>query len=201
MSCERMTRLAMTGRSSSRRRTAAEVSSQLVSMPRMRLVTAEEVGDDALIRGGCPGMFADDLLDDHAVAVEQKAFRYPGRLVDPLDVAARVVQNLEGEAQLVHEAADVLRVPVVDADRQDAQPLGPQLAVELFHCGHFGAAGDAPGGPDVDQGDLAFRLLLDRDRILGAQAHGAVIRRALTHFDAFELRAEAHQRRGAQPTG
>src|SRR5262245_57493751 len=82
MSWERMTRLASAGFPSSIRRTAADVSSQLVSMPRMRLVaTTEQFGDDALVGDRAPGMLADDFLHDDAVPVEQKALRNAGGLV------------------------------------------------------------------------------------------------------------------------
>src|SRR6266513_2677891 len=110
-----MTRLASTGVPSSMRSTAAEVSSQLVSMPRMRLVTTELFGDDALVGRRAPGVFTDHLLHDDPVLVEQKALGHARGLIDPLDPAALIVQHLEGQPQLPHEVLHVLRGSLVDA--------------------------------------------------------------------------------------
>src|SRR5436309_262065 len=116
MSWERMTRLRSAGWPLPRVRTAAEVSSQLVSMPRIVLVATEEVGHEALVGRRAPGVLPDDFFHDEAVPVQQEAFGIPRGLVDPLDVAALVVQNVEGDAELPDE---VLHVPgiLVDADR------------------------------------------------------------------------------------
>src|ERR1044071_8989468 len=157
MSCERMTRLASAGRPFSVRSTAAEVSSQLVSMPRTRLIATEQLGHQALVRDGAPGMLADDLLDDDPLLVEEEALRHSGRLVDLLDVAAPVVEDLEGEAQLVRERAHLLDVTVVDAHGDDAEPLRPELAPHLLDGRHLRAAGNAPGRPDVDEAEVRVR--------------------------------------------
>src|SRR5688572_1131359 len=199
MSWERMTRLSSTGRPSATRRTAAEVSSQLVSMPRTRLVATEEIGHQAPVGGRAPGMLPDDFLHDHAVLVQQQALGDAGGLIDPLDISALVVEDVEGEPQLLDERRHVARVPVVDAHRDDPEAARSQLLIELLHRRHLGPAGNAPGGPDVYQGHLALAGLVQRDRILGAEPDRGVVGRPAAHFDALDLGAERHQRPGAEP--
>ena len=73
-------------------------------------------------------MLADDFLNDHPVLVEQKAFGDPGGLVNPLDVAGAVLENLEADPELLDEALDVSRIPLVNADCKDAETFGAELA-------------------------------------------------------------------------
>src|ERR1041385_6186216 len=106
MSWERMTRLRSEGRPFFRSRTAAEVSSQLVSMPRIGLVATDGAGPEARVGSVAPGVLPDDLLDDEGLLVEEEALRHAGGLVDLLDAHAQVVQALEGETVIPGEAPD-----------------------------------------------------------------------------------------------
>src|SRR5688572_15316074 len=107
-SCDRITWPAMEPTPPSARRTAAEVSSQDVSMPRIQPATlALGLGEEALHRapvgGRAPVVGADHPLHQDPPAVEQEALRHSGGLVEPLDGPAPVVKDVEGEAELLGE--------------------------------------------------------------------------------------------------
>src|SRR5688572_17930022 len=98
-SCDRITWPAMEPTPPSARSTAAEVSSQDVSMPRIQPGTlALGLGEKALHRaavgGRAPVMGADHPLDQDAPPVEQKALGHARGLVEPLHRAAPVVQDV-----------------------------------------------------------------------------------------------------------
>src|SRR5688572_33497275 len=96
----------------SARSTAAEVSSQDVSMPRIQPGTsALGLGQEALHRapvgGRAPVVGADHPLHQDPAPVEQEALGDAGGLIKPLDGSAPVVEDVEGEAELLGEGDDV----------------------------------------------------------------------------------------------
>src|SRR5919106_6172686 len=97
-SCDRITWPAMEPTPPSARSTAAEVSSQDVSMPRIQPCTlALGLGEEALHRapvgGRAPVVRADDPLHQDAAPVEQEALGDTGRLVQALDAPRPVVED------------------------------------------------------------------------------------------------------------
>ena len=96
---------------------------------------------------------ADQLVDDGAVAPDDEGFRHA--IDAPFDRGAAVAvdaDNAERIAVAAEEAPGVVgRVLVVDADQ-----LQPLVLAELGQQRRFVMARHAPGGPDVDDADLAL---------------------------------------------
>src|SRR6478672_7741450 len=114
-SCDRMTSDSSVASSPRPESTAADVSSHDVSMPRMRVtssarrgVGAEQLADQRAIGLGAPVGGADDLLPDRPVAGDDEGLRVAGDLVVARRDRRRIVQDLEGEAEVLHELADVV---------------------------------------------------------------------------------------------
>src|SRR5687767_8892648 len=77
--------------------------------------------DEPAVYRRVPVVLADDPLDDHALPVDQEALGHAGGLIDLLHPAGRVVQDVEGEAQLRREVADFRGVTLVYAHRRDPE--------------------------------------------------------------------------------
>src|SRR6266540_4413933 len=142
----------------------------------IRLARIEQPPDDGLVDGPIPLRRADHFLHDDAVAVDQEALRYAHRLVARPNRAARIVQDVEGEAHFVHERHDLVGAFLcggveriaVDTHRQDAEVGARELLVQPLHGGHFDAARRAPSGPHVDENHLAA-VIRERHRPAGAE--------------------------------
>src|SRR5688572_21018454 len=161
--------------------TAAEVSSQDVSIPRIQPATLllgllQQALDRRDVGRRAPVVGADHPLDQLPPAIEQEALGHAGGLIEPLDRAGPVVQDVEAEVQLAGEGGDVLGAALVDADRGDAKAPGAHRVVEPLHGRHLLAAGHAPGRPDVYQRD-GPPVILQRDRVSGGQVDGLETRR------------------------
>src|SRR2546428_10146106 len=76
--------------------------------------------DEGLVDGSVPLRRARHLLDDHAVTVDHPALGDAGRLVGPLDRAAGVAQDVEGQAELASEPPAEADSVLVHADLHDA---------------------------------------------------------------------------------
>src|SRR6266568_4181106 len=181
------------------RKIAAPLMGQFRVNSWIRLARIEQPPDQRLVDGAIPLRRADHLLHDDAVAVDQEALRHPRGLVAVADRAARVVQNVEREAHVVHEGHDlagpllfggVERV-AVDAHRHDPEVGARELLVQPLHRRHLHAAWRAPGGPHVQQDDLAA-VIGQRGRAAAAQVRAVKRRRRSAHFDQVELRPQLH---------
>src|SRR6185312_9855699 len=83
----------------------------------------EQGGHQRAIGGRVPERGADDLLADHTIASDDERLGHAGRLVRLGDGALGIVQHLEGQAVMMHEIADGLRLGrVIDAHRHNVQP-------------------------------------------------------------------------------
>ncbi len=101
-------------------------------------------------------MRRDLLLADLAVASDHERLGHAGRLVRARDRARGIVQDVEGEAILLHEIANrLLGAGIVDAHGHDGEAPGTEVAVQRLDARHLAAAGEAPRGPQVEQHDLA----------------------------------------------
>src|SRR5688572_2982370 len=183
----------------SARITAAEVSSQDVSMPRIQPATLllglfQQPLDGGDVGRRAPVVGADHPLDQLAPAVEQEALGHTGGLIEPLDRAAPVVQDVEAEVQLAGEGGDVLGAALVDADRGDPEAPGADRVEEPLHGRHLLAAGYAPGGPDVHQRH-GSPVILQRDRVAGGEVDGLEVRRLAVDLHAAFGRHPGERRR------
>src|SRR6185437_3282990 len=131
---------------------------------------------------------ADHLLPDHAVAPDDERLRHAGGLIARLDGPGFVVQDLERQAVLAREVTNGLLVTgIVDADRDDPEPVRPERALELLDARHLDAAWRAPRCPDVEQDHLA--AIISERACPGRRGDGLCVEvgRARTHRHGEEL--------------
>src|SRR5216117_1943031 len=83
--------------------TAASLIGQLRAIRSPRLPRIDELPDQGLVRRPVPLRRADDLLDDDAVPLDHEALRHPRGLVESLDGAGAVVQDVEAEPERSEE--------------------------------------------------------------------------------------------------
>src|SRR5438105_470974 len=170
------------------------------------LTGIDELSNEQLVHWSVPFRRADHLLDDDAVAVDHEALGNAGGLIDLLDAAALVLEDVEPEPQLPHEVHHAARVAVVDAYRDDREVRSGELRVQPLERRHLDPARRAPGGPHVEQDDLAA-VIGERRGPPRAQVHGSKRGRARAHCDQVELGpdlrrqryAEDQRRRGPDP--
>src|ERR1700682_2249244 len=176
ISCERITRDFWETSSPSPSRTAADVSSHEVSIPRMRVTCASALSrlhqksiHERTRFSGIPVGGRHQLLSDHAVLPNDERLRVTGDIVRIRDSGLRVVQHLEGKPILLHERADGgVGAGIVDADRYDLESLRRVRLVKRFNARHLDTARQAPGWPDVDHEHFAAIVgesLFSRNRI------------------------------------
>src|SRR5581483_5996417 len=154
--------------------------------------------DQRPVHRGVPVVRADHPLHDHAPPVEQEALRHPGGLIDLLDPAGAVLEQIEAEPEPLAEVPDLDGVALVDAHRRDAEPAGSERPVELLHGRHLDPAGLAPGGPDVHQRDRAAIAVPEAHRVSGGEVHRPEVRRPAPDGDGRPSPAVAHQRADAE---
>src|SRR3989454_1301023 len=128
---------------------AASLSSQFRRKNCPTLPGIDEPPDERLVHGPVPLGRADHLLDDHAVAVDHEALRDAGRLVEPLDRARAIVQDLEAEPEILGEPRHDGRPLLVHAHRHDPEVRAAEAAGQPLQRRHLDAARLAPraGGP------------------------------------------------------
>src|SRR5450432_2358238 len=115
----------------------------------------EQLGDDGAVGRAVPVRRPDDLLPDDAVACDHERLWYTGGLIVVHDLSRRIIENLEGQPELLHECANLLfEAGVVDADGDDLEPLRPHRLMQLLDRGHLIAARQAERAPDVEKHDL-----------------------------------------------
>src|SRR5205807_790950 len=116
---------------------AASLSSQFRRKNCPTLPGIDESPDEGLVHRPVPLRRADHLLDDHAVAVDHEALGNAGRLVELLDRARAVVQDLEAEPEVPGELRHDLRPLLVHAHRHDPQLAAAEPSGELLHLRHL----------------------------------------------------------------
>src|ERR1700729_2653864 len=99
---------------------------------------------------------ADQFVQNRAVAPDDKSF---GHAIDaPFDRGAAIAVDADDAERVAVAAEEAPRVVgcvlVVDADQ-----LQPLVLAELRQQRRFVVAGHAPGGPDIDQADLALEQI------------------------------------------
>src|SRR6267143_1928129 len=165
MSCERITRDFCETSFPSPSRTAADVSSHEVSMPRMRVTPASARSRLRPLRQksihkrtrfrGIPVGGRHQLLSDHAVSPNDESLRVTGDVVRIRDSSLGVVQHLEGKPVLLHERADGgVGAGVVDAHSNNFQPLRRVRLVQRLYARHLHSTRQAPGCPHIDHEDF-----------------------------------------------
>ena len=111
-----------------------------------------EIADDL---GAGPGLGADELPAEDAVAVDDVGFGDLGGAVEGVDACVGVADGAEVDVVLLEEAAvDV--VVLVHADADDGE-VG-HLVLEGEEAGELFDAGGAPGCPQIEDDDLAAKL-------------------------------------------
>src|SRR5712691_1035988 len=103
------------------RNTAASLIGQLRVTSRVRLPAIDEPPQQGLVHWAVPLRGANDLLDDQPVAVDHEALWDTGRLVDLLDRPRPVMQDLEGQAEVLGELAHHRGIVLVDADGHEPE--------------------------------------------------------------------------------
>src|SRR3569833_1091911 len=104
-----------------------------------------------------PGLGRDELLDHLAVLVNQIAFRILDGAVGEIDFLVGIARGLVRERKALQEV--LIRVLVfIDADAEHYQSYGRELAGHLDARGNFVEAGDAPGGPEIQEQQLAAEI-------------------------------------------
>src|SRR5947199_8181826 len=156
--------------------TAKKITASLIPQCRVNscpmLTGIDELPDEQLVHRSVPFRRADHLLDDDPVPVDHEALGDAGGLIDLLDAAALVLEDVEAEHQLPHERHDRARVSVVDAHRDDPEVRPRELPVQSLERRHLDPARRAPGGPHVEQDDPAA-VVGERRGPSAAQVHGA----------------------------
>src|SRR5881397_3092231 len=109
---------------------AASLMGQLRTNSCPRLPRIDQLPDQGLGDGSVPLRGPDHLLDDDPVAVDDEALGHAGGLVDPLDHARAILQDIKREAELAREHRDRTRIGVVDAHRHDVKVAAGELAVQ-----------------------------------------------------------------------
>src|SRR5829696_7155610 len=181
-----MTSEARDGTPFSQRTTEAEVSSHDVSMPSTSWAilsppVVEESRDQRSIHRRVPIVGPDYALHNDAVPIQQKALRHPGGLVDLLHLGAPILQQVEGQTQVLAEGPDILGRPLVDAHGGNLESIRSEGMVQALHGGHLDPARLTPGGPHVDQGDCSPVMAPETDRIAGGEVHGVKVWRPRSH--------------------
>src|SRR5216117_1406171 len=85
------------------KKTAASLIGQFRATKPPRLTRIDELPDQDLVDRPVPLRRADDLLDDDAVSLDHEALRHPRGLVEALDGAGAVVQDVEAEPERSEE--------------------------------------------------------------------------------------------------
>src|SRR5262245_29212084 len=98
---------------------AASLMGQLSRTRRPSLPRIEQAAHQDGVHGIIPLDRADHLLDDDAFAVDQEALGDAGGLIETLHVRGLVVEDVERQAQLLHERLDDLGPILVDAHGDD----------------------------------------------------------------------------------
>src|SRR5437899_9953889 len=129
--------------------TAKKIAASLIPQFRVNscpmLTGIDELPDEQLVHRSVPFRRADHLLDDDPVPVDHEALGEAGGLIDLLDAAALVLEDVEAEPQLPHERHDRARVSVVDAHRDDREVRPRELPVQSLERRHLDPARRAPG--------------------------------------------------------
>src|SRR6185503_7020081 len=182
----------------SQRTTEAEVSSQEVSIPstsRAILLSTlvEQSRDQRPIHRRAPIVSPDHAFHDYALTIEQEALRNPRCLIDLLHLGAPILEQVEGETEVLAKGPDVLGRSLVDAHGGDFESMRSEGAIQPLHGGHFDPAGLTPGGPHVDQGYLSPVTASQTDRITGGEIHGVKVRRPGADRDLLHVRPVSGQ--------
>src|SRR5438876_12269018 len=179
------------------KKTAASLIGQFRATNPPRLTRIDELPDQDLVDRPVPIRRADDLLDDDAVPLDHEALRHPRGLVESLDGTGAVVQDVEAEAELPRELQHGGAVRLVDADRHDGKVVPGELAMQPLHGRHLDATRLAPGGPDVDQDDLAA-VVGERGRAPRAQVDRSELGGSGPDRHEVELRPDLDHQRHAE---
>src|SRR2546423_3174 len=160
MSCDRITSDFWVTSSPCPSSTAAEVSSQEVSIPRILAMLLGSLAQQAIDERSCVGRIPirglHQLFSDDAVAPDDERLRIAGNVVRFGDLPPGIVENLEGQPVLAGERPDRrLGSRIVDAYCYDLQPLRPVSFVQRLDARHLHPTRQAPCRPDVDHEDLA----------------------------------------------
>src|SRR4029077_14003827 len=142
------------------------------SCPRLPRTVIDQSPDQGFVHRTIPLRGADHFLDDHPVAIDHPALGHAGRLIGLLDGGRLVVQDVEAEPQLARERHDHGIVLLVDAHRHYPEIAAPpEPAIQALHRRHLHATRQAPGGPNVEQHDLAT-VVGERRGASGPQVFG-----------------------------
>src|SRR6185295_3638572 len=154
--------------------TAADVSSQDVSIPKILVIAVgfprpaspvprpsfrplgqQPVHQRPRVRR-IPVGRAHQLLPNDAVLADDERLGISGDVVGLGDLSLSVVKDLEREPVLSGEGADRrLGARIIDADSYDLQPLWGVVLVQRFDARHLHPARQAPRRPDVQHQYLA----------------------------------------------
>src|SRR5438034_3726274 len=179
---------------------AASLIGQLRRNSWPKLPAIEQRPYEGLVHRGVPLLGADDLLDDDAVAVDHEALWHARRLQRLADRPRAILQDVEVEAEVVHELHHNFRPVLIHAHGDDAEVAPLEVLAELLHRGHLEAAGVAPGRPDVEEHDLPAVVREGRG-LAGARVHDAKVGSARAGSDQVELGAELDRERDAEHDG
>src|SRR5207247_9909658 len=99
--------------------TAKKMAASLIGQLRAKscpmLTRIDELSDEDLVHRPVPFRRADHLLDDDAIPVDDEALRDAGGLINPLDGALLVLEDVEAEPQLAREPQHHARAAIVYA--------------------------------------------------------------------------------------
>src|SRR5437879_350340 len=96
----------------------------------------------------------EDLVRDHALAVDQERDRQRANPVQAHHHCLRIVGNGEGQPQGIPVGSRHSGPFQVRGDRQDRKPLAAILAIESLYRRHLHLARPAPRGPEVQKDDV-----------------------------------------------
>src|SRR6266853_1285234 len=139
--------------SRSDRNRAANLMGQFRVTRSVSLLAMGEPFDERFVHRAVPFGGPDHLLHNDAFPVDHEALRDGVRLISVPNRTARIVQDVERQAQPVRERHDsrgrlaVLEMErvAVDAHRDDAEISAREPLVQAFHGRHFDPARRAPG--------------------------------------------------------
>src|SRR5712692_8592806 len=176
---------------------------KLVGLDRLALLL-QQLNNGLNALGLRPVTWPDNLLPEHAALINDVRLRHAHQLIPLVGLAPGIREDRERQFQILDERRDVFRRrDPVHADGQHDEVLLLEVFPEHLHRGHLFLAGLAPGGPEVQEDDLAaiVRQLL----LFPLEIRQAEVRRGHANDERLVFRAlkpddaECHRENG-QPS-